>query len=178
MSKGVAFGADSGTVALALATGEASMPIPESVKVTFKGKMHEHMDFRDVVHATQSQMLKKFGGENVFQGRIIEVHIGTLPSDQAFTFTDWTAEMKAKASICISENDTLIESLQIAKGRIQTMIDKGMDNEKNVLQGLVDKANKRIEEIKSGKKPALTPDENANYYAEFVVDLNLSLIHI
>ena len=39
MSKGVAFGADSGTVALALATGEASMPIPESVKVTFKGKM-------------------------------------------------------------------------------------------------------------------------------------------
>ena len=29
MSKGVAFGADSGTVALALATGEVSMPIPE-----------------------------------------------------------------------------------------------------------------------------------------------------
>ncbi|MEM1080525.1 MAG: aconitase family protein, partial [Pseudomonadota bacterium] len=49
MSKGVAFGADSGTVALALATGEASMPIPESVKVTFKGKMADHMDFRDVV---------------------------------------------------------------------------------------------------------------------------------
>ena len=37
MSKGVAFGADSGTVALALATGEVTMPIPESVKVTFKG---------------------------------------------------------------------------------------------------------------------------------------------
>ncbi|MDO8317560.1 MAG: aconitase family protein, partial [Flavobacterium sp.] len=67
MSKGVAFGADSGTVALALATGEASMPIPESVKVTFKGDMKEYMDFRDVVHATQSQMLKQFGGENVFQ---------------------------------------------------------------------------------------------------------------
>jgi aconitate hydratase 2/2-methylisocitrate dehydratase len=60
MSKGVAFGADSGTVALALATGEASMPIPESVKVTFKGTMKEHMDFRDVVHATQAQMLKQF----------------------------------------------------------------------------------------------------------------------
>ena len=85
MSKGVAFGADSGTVALALATGEASMPIPESVKVTFKGEMLEYTDFRDVVHATQSQMLDKFGGENVFQGRIIEVHLGTLPADQAFT---------------------------------------------------------------------------------------------
>ncbi|WP_126652676.1 bifunctional aconitate hydratase 2/2-methylisocitrate dehydratase [Chryseobacterium aureum] len=173
MSKGVAFGADSGTVALALATGEASMPIPESVKVTFKGNMKEHMDFRDVVHATQAQMLKQFGGENVFQGRIIEVHIGTLPADQAFTFTDWTAEMKAKASINISEDSTLIESLEIAKGRIQIMIDKGMDNHNKVLQGLIDKANKRIEEIRSGEKPALTPDANAKYYAEVVVDLDV-----
>ena len=173
MSKGVAFGADSGTVALALATGEASMPIPESVKVTFKGEMKDHMDFRDVVHATQAQMLQHFGGENVFQGRVIEVHIGTLPSDQAFTFTDWTAEMKAKASICISEPETLIESLEIAKGRIQIMIDKGMDNEPQVLQGLIDRANKRIAEIRSGQKPPLMPDDNAEYYAEFEVDLDI-----
>lgn len=173
MSKGVAFGADSGTVALALATGEASMPIPESVKVTFKGSMKQHMDFRDVVHATQSQMLQQFGGENVFQGRIIEVHIGTLLADQAFTFTDWTAEMKAKASICISQDETLIQSLEIAKNRIQIMIDKGMDNKNQVLQGLINKANKRIEEIRSGEKPALTPDANAKYYAEVVIDLDL-----
>ena len=172
MSKGVAFGADSGTVALALATGEATMPIPESVKVTFKGSMKPYMDFRDVVHGTQAQMLKQFEGENVFQGRVIEVHIGTLTADQAFTFTDWTAEMKAKASICISEDETLIESLEIAKSRIQIMIDKGMDNDKKVLQGLVDKANKRIEEIRSGEKPALTPDNDAKYYAEVVVDLD------
>ncbi len=172
MSKGVAFGADSGTVALALATGEASMPIPESVKVTFKGEMKSYMDFRDVVHATQAQMLHKFGGENVFQGKIIEVHLGTLTADQAFTFTDWTAEMKAKASICISEDETLIESLEIAKGRIQIMIDKGMDNQNRVLQGLIDKANKRIAEIRSGEKPALKPDANAKYYAEVEVDLD------
>ena len=173
MSKGIAFGADSGTVALALATGEASMPIPESVKVTFKGKMMDHMDFRDVVHATQSQMLEKFGGENVFQGRIIEVHIGTLQADKAFTFTDWTAEMKAKASICISEDNTLIESLEIAKRRIQVMINKGMDNKIQVLQGLIDKANTRIIEIQSGIKPALAPDSNAKYFAEFEVDLDI-----
>jgi aconitate hydratase 2/2-methylisocitrate dehydratase len=172
MSKGVAFGADSGTVALALATGEATMPIPESVKVTFKGTMKDHMDFRDVVHATQAQMLKQFG-DNVFQGRIIEVHIGTLLADQAFTFTDWTAEMKAKASICISNDDTLIESLEIAKSRIQIMIDKGMDNANKVLQGLIDKADKRIAEIRSGEKPALTPDDSAKYFAEVVVDLDL-----
>ena len=172
MSKGVAFGADSGTVALALATGEASMPIPESVKVTFKGEMKSYMDFRDVVHATQSQMLDNFD-ENVFQGRIIEVHIGTLLADQAFTFTDWTAEMKAKASICISQDKTLIESLEISKSRIKMMIDKGMDNDKQVLQGLIDRANKRITEIQTGEKPAITPDSNAKYYAEFEVDLDI-----
>lgn len=172
MSKGVAFGADSGTVALALATGEATMPIPQSVKVTFKGEMKSYMDFRDVVHATQQQMLKQFSGENVFQGRVIEVHIGTLTADQAFTFTDWTAEMKAKASVCISEDETLIESLEISKSRIQIMIDKGMDNDKQVLQGLINKANQRIAEIKSGDKPALRPDANAKYYAEVVVDLD------
>lgn len=80
--------------------------------------------------------------------------------------------MKAKASICISEEDTLIESLEIAKGRIQIMIDKGMDNEKQMLKGLVEKANARIEELKSGAKPALKPDADANYFAEVVVDLD------
>lgn len=172
MSKGVAFGADSGTVALALATGEATMPIPQSVKVTFKGRMQPHMDFRDVVHATQAQMLKQCG-DNVFQGRIIEVHIGTLLADQAFTFTDWTAEMKAKASICISQDETLIESLEIAKSRIQIMIDKGMENAAGTLRGLIAKADARIAEIRSGEKPALAPDANAKYFAEVVVDLDL-----
>ncbi|UWQ00325.1 bifunctional aconitate hydratase 2/2-methylisocitrate dehydratase [Aliiroseovarius crassostreae] len=171
MSKGVAFGADSGTVALALATGEAAMPIPESVKVTFKGQMADHMDFRDVVHATQAQMLQQHG-DNVFQGRIIEVHIGTLLADQAFTFTDWTAEMKAKASICISNDETLIGSLELAKSRIQIMIDKGMDNAGQTLQGLINKADARIADIKSGANPALTPDDNAKYFAEVVVDLD------
>ncbi|ATN36693.1 bifunctional aconitate hydratase 2/2-methylisocitrate dehydratase (plasmid) [Rhizobium sp. ACO-34A] len=172
MSKGVAFGADSGTVALALATGEATMPIPQSVKVTFKGTMQPYMDFRDVVHATQAQMLKQHG-DNVFQGRIIEVHIGTLLADQAFTFTDWTAEMKAKASICISEDETLIESLEIAKSRMQIMIDKGMDNAAGTIKGLIAKADRRIAEIRSGEKPALKPDDNAKYFAEVVVDLDL-----
>ncbi len=171
MSKGVAFGADSGTVALALATGEASMPIPESVKVNFVGKMADHMDFRDIVHATQSQMLQQFG-DNIFQGKIIEVHLGTLLADQAFTFTDWTAEMKAKASICISNDNTLIESLKIAKNRIKVMIDKGMDNDKKMLENLTKIADKRINEIQNGTKPALAPDDNAKYSNEVIINLD------
>ncbi len=171
MSKGIAFGADSGTVALALATGEANMPIPESVKVTFEGKMHDHLDFRDIVHATQAQMLNKYG-DNIFQGRVIEVHIGTLLADQAFTFTDWTAEMKAKASICISNNDTLVKSLEISISRINRMINKGMDNKSKMLNKLIKIAKKRIDEINSGKKNAITPDKNAQYTETLTVDLD------
>ncbi len=172
MSKGVAFGADSGTVALALATGQASISVPASVKVTFKGKMANHMDFRDVVHATQAQMLAQSAGENVFQGRVIEVHLGTLLADHAFTFTDWTAEMKAKASVCVSNDATLIQSLKIAKARIQIMINKGMEIESRMLHRLIEKADRRIDEIASGQKPALRPDSNAKYFAEVVIDLD------
>ena len=143
MSKGVAFGG-LGTVALALATGEATMPIPESVKVTFRGQMQDHMD--SVTYTPLKPDAEKFGGDNVFQGHVIEVHLGTLQADKAFTFTDWTAEMKAKASICVYDT---VESLEIAKGRIQTMINKGMDNEGKVLQGLIDQADKRITELKT-----------------------------
>ena len=171
MSKGVAFGADSGTVALALATGEANMPIPESVKVTFKGSMVDHLDFRDIVHATQAQMLKKYG-DNIFQGKVIEVHLGTLLADQAFTFTDWTAEMKAKASICISNNDMLAKSLEISISRIKKMINNGMDNDAKMLLKLIKIAKKRIDEINSGKRYALTPDKNAQYFETLTVDLD------
>ena len=97
---------------------------------------------------------------------IIEVHIGTLLADQAFTFTDWTAEMKAKASICITEDSVLIESLEIAKQRIQIMIEKGMDNKNETLQKLANLASNRIEEIKSGARPALVPDNNAKYFSK------------
>ena len=80
--------------------------------------------------------------------------------------------MKAKASICISEDDTLVKSLQIAKSRIQIMIDKGMDNENQMLQGLIAIAEKRIDDITSGRRPALAPDATAEYAAEVVVDLD------
>jgi aconitate hydratase 2/2-methylisocitrate dehydratase len=80
--------------------------------------------------------------------------------------------MKAKASVCISNDETLVGSLELAKSRIQIMIDKGMEHENGMLQNLIDIADARITEIKSGAKPALTPDANAKYFAEVVVDLD------
>ena len=43
-------------------------------------------------------------------------------------------------------------------------------NEKQMLKGLVDKANTRIMELKTGIKPALKPDADANYFAEVIVE--------
>ena len=40
------------------------------------------------------------------------------------------------------------------------------------MQGLIDRARTRISEIRSGEAPVLTPDDNAKYSAEFVVDLD------
>jgi len=47
-----------------------------------------------------------------------------------------------------------------------------MDNEKQVLKGLIDLADKRIDGIRSGEVPPLLPDDNAKYFAEFTVDLD------
>ena len=52
------------------------------------------------------------------------------------------------------------------------MIDKGMENRNNMLQGLLDIADQRIAQIKSGEKSALKTDDNAKYFAEVVVDLD------
>ena len=59
------------------------------------------------------------------------------------------------------------------KKRIQVMLNKKMDNDILILHYLIQKANKRINQIKSGEKPALSPDVNAKYYAEFEVDLDI-----
>ena len=52
------------------------------------------------------------------------------------------------------------------------MIKKGMDNKNKVLDGLVSKAESRIKEIESNLNPPLYPDSNAQYFAEFEVDLD------
>ncbi len=54
------------------------------------------------------------------------------------------------------------------------MIDKGMDNKNHVLTRIdCYKPIRESEEIRTGEKPALTPDANAKYYAEVVVDLDV-----
>lgn len=116
-------------------------------------------------------MLKQFG-DNVFQGWIIEVYIGILLVDQVFIFIDWIVEMKVKVFVCIFDDVILIGFLELVKGWIQIMIDKGMDNDVQVLQGLIDKVNKCIVEIMLGEKLVLMLDVDVKYFVEVVVDFD------
>ena len=81
MSKGVP-GADSGTVALALATGEvhAHSRVGQS---DFQGRIEGSYGFSRRGNATQAQMLKKFGDNEPGQNHR-SAHWNP-PADQAFT---------------------------------------------------------------------------------------------
>ena len=85
------------------------MPIPQSVKGRSRAGWKPWMDFRDVVHATQAQMLKQHG-DNVFQGRIIEecISVRCWPIRPS-PLHRLDRRDEAKASICIGEDETLIE---------------------------------------------------------------------
>ena len=52
------------------------------------------------------------------------------------------------------------------------MIDKGMDNDNKMLENLIKIADKRINEIQNGTKPALAPDDNAKYSNEVIINLD------
>ena len=171
MSKGVAFGADSGTVALALATGEATMPIPESVKVTFKGTLKDHMDFRDVVHATQAQMLEEFGGENVFQGRIIEVHIGTLlrPGLHLHRLDRRDEGQGLHLHLRGRDPDRVAGDRQ---GPHPDHDRPGHGQRQEGPAGPHRQGRQAHRRDPLRREPPLTPDDNAKYFAEFVVDLD------
>jgi len=52
------------------------------------------------------------------------------------------------------------------------MIDKGMENQAGTLKGLIALADKRIEEVKSGTTPALSPATMLNT-REVVIDLDV-----
>ena len=52
------------------------------------------------------------------------------------------------------------------------MIDQGMENKNKMLNNLINIAEKRILQIKSGEKPALSPDENAEYFKKVIIDLD------
>ncbi len=61
------------------------------------------MDFRDVVHATQAQMLSNLVVRMYSKEELLKFILVRSWLTNHLHLLDWTAEMKAKASICISK---------------------------------------------------------------------------
>ena len=100
--------------------------------------------FRDIV--TWLFKCRNLEEKNIFQVNY-RVHIGTLTIRLKTTFTDWTLKNEAKASICISEDNTQLNLYRLPL-KISMMIE--MDNNKKggILQSLINKVGTRINEIK------------------------------
>jgi len=130
---GISFPAGSGLVAFAAALGVMPLDMPESVLVRFKGKLQPGITLRDLVNAIpyaaiQAGLLTvaKQGKKNVFSGRILEIEgLPDLKVEQAFEFTDASAERSAAGCTIKLNKEPIIEYLRSNVTMLRWMIAEG-----------------------------------------------------
>jgi len=167
-SLGIAFGADSQTVAYAAATGTLILDkVPETVKVAVEGELPDGVTYRDVVNAIALEGRKQNNGKNPYENRVIEMHgVGGLDPEIAFAFSDATAERNAIASVTVFDKDTLIRGVSENLRFVKEMIAREYDND-----GALTKLSGLMEHfLQNPEVPA--PDADAKYAKEIRIDLS------
>jgi aconitate hydratase 2/2-methylisocitrate dehydratase len=170
---GLSFPAGSGLVAFAGALGFMPLDMPESVLVTFKGKLNPGITLRDVVNAIpyfaiQKGLLTvaKEGKKNIFNGRLIEMEgLPDLTVEQAFELTNATAERSAAGGTIALGKESVTAYLKSNIALMEKMIEDGYQD--------ADTLRRRIEASKEwlDNSVLLRRDENAGYAA--VLEINL-----
>lgn len=170
---GLSFPAGSGLVAFAGALGFMPLDMPESVLVTFKGKLNPGITLRDVVNAIpyfaiQKGLLTvaKEGKKNIFNGRLIEMEgLPDLTVEQAFELTNATAERSAAGGTIALGKESVAAYLKSNIALMEKMIEDGYQD--------ADTLRRRIEASKEwlDNSVLLRRDENAGYAA--VLEINL-----
>lgn len=170
---GLSFPAGSGLVAFAGALGFMPLDMPESVLVTFKGKLNPGITLRDVVNAIpyfaiQKGLLTvaKEGKKNIFNGRLIEMEgLPDLTVEQAFELTNATAERSAAGGTIALGKESVAAYLKSNIALMEKMIEDGYQDS--------DTLRRRIEASKEwlDNSVLLRRDENAGYAA--VLEINL-----
>ncbi|VFP88147.1 bifunctional aconitate hydratase 2/2-methylisocitrate dehydratase [Candidatus Erwinia haradaeae] len=130
---GLSFPAGSGLVAFASATGVMPLDMPESVLVNFKGTMQSGITLRDLVHSIPLYAIKsgfltleKQNKQNIFSGRILEIQgLSDLKVEQAFEFSDSSAERSSAGCVIDLSQDSIIEYLQSNVILLKWMISEG-----------------------------------------------------
>ena len=171
---GISFPAGSGLVAFAAVTGTMPLNMPESVLVRFKGEIQPGITIRDLVNAIPYYAIKqglltveKKGKKNVFAGRILEIEgLPNLKVEQAFEFTDASAERSAAACTIRLNKEPIIEFIQSNIALLEKMIEAGYQDTRT-LQRRIDKMKAWLD-----NPELIEPDENAEYVAVLEIDLN------
>ena len=171
---GISFPAGSGLVAFAAATGAMPLDMPESVLVRFKGQMQPGITLRDLVNAIPYAAIQegtltvgKTNKQNVFNGRILEIEgLPNLKVEQAFEFTDASAERSANGCTVLLDKAPVIEFLSSNIVLMQSMIENGYEDARTL--------QRRIENMQAwlAKHELLQPDADAQYAHIIEIDLN------
>ncbi len=173
---GISFPAGSGLVAFAAAIGVMPLDMPESVLVRFSGTMQPGITLRDLVNAIPYAAIKngqltvgKQGKKNVFSGRILEIEgLPDLKVEQAFEFSDASAERSANGCTVRLNSGPVIEYLNSNVVLLEHLIDKGYEDRRSL--------QRRIDAMRAwlDAPELLQPDVNAQY--AYVLEINLNEI--
>ncbi len=171
---GISFPAGSGLVAFAAAMGAMPLDMPESVLVRFKGEMQPGITLRDLVNAIPYAAIQegtltvgKQGKKNVFNGRILEIEgLPDLKVEQAFEFSDASAERSANGCTVKLNKEPVIEFLNSNIVLLQNMIDNGYQDARTL--------QRRIASMQAwlAKPELLEADKDAQYAHVIEIDLN------
>ena len=170
---GISFPAGSGLVAFGAAIGIMPLDMPESVLVRFTGQMQPGITLRDLVNAIPFFAIKQ--GEltigkqkkNIFSGKILEIEgLPDLKVEQAFEFSDASAERSANGCTIRLNKEPIIEFMNSNIVLMQHMIDQGYKDARTL--------KRRIAEMKIWlEEPILLePDSDAHYAYTLNIDLN------
>ncbi|MBD1925777.1 bifunctional aconitate hydratase 2/2-methylisocitrate dehydratase [Trichocoleus sp. FACHB-90] len=171
---GISFPAGSGLVAFAAALGVMPLDMPESVLVRFKGELQPGITLRDIVNAIpyiaiQKGLLtvEKQNKKNIFSGRIMEIEgLPDLKVEQAFEFTDASAERSCAGSTIKLSIETISEYLRSNVALMKNMVARGYADARTIMRRVA-----KMEEWLAN--PVLMEADPDAEYAEIIeIDLN------
>ncbi len=170
---GISFPAGSGLVAFGAALGVMPLDMPESVLIRFKGEMQPGITLRDLVNAIPYvaiqrglMTVEKQNKKNIFSGRIVEIEgLPDLKVEQAFEFSDSSAERSAAGCTVRLNNEPVIEYLKSNVTLLKWMISNGYGDARTM--------QRRIDAMQEWlSKPDLLEADNDAEYAEIIeIDL-------
>lgn len=171
---GISFPAGSGLVAFAAALGVMPLDMPESVLVRFKGELQPGITLRDIVNAIPYVAMQKGlltvakeSKKNIFSGRIMEIEgLPDLKVEQAFEFTDATAERSCSGCTIKLSVETISEYLRSNVALLKNMAARGYQDARTIMRRVA-----KMEEWLAN--PVLMEaDSDAEYVEIIEIDLN------